>query len=305
MDKYENPYDILELPYGTPFTEVRIKYYKIAKTHHPDKFIGTEEEKKHNEEYFKKVTVAYRHIEVAEQNGTKIDPNGLFGFGSSNFTYSDFSKDDWRSVWTSVESFFNKPEVWNCMKNIITDTLKEVATKVYQKHHSITLPLKLEEIYIEKTKKLRLFLKNIPEPVFINVNAANFPHKISKTALLSNGQEIEIAIDCIATEHNLYQYDNILGTDDLYTTIDITIAEYILGKKIQLKYLDGNDIIINMLPFGDLSKSLCIPNKGLRQNKGDLYISINIILPDKELWNSQSIDFKEKLLNSLNALYKI
>ena len=55
----------------------------------------------------------------------------------------------------------------------------------------------------------------------------------------------------------------------------------------------------------DLSKSLCIPNKGLRQNKGDLYISINIILPDKELWNSQSIDFKEKLLNSLNALYKI
>jgi DnaJ-class molecular chaperone len=103
----------------------------------------------------------------------------------------------------------------------------------------------------------------------------------------------------------LYQYDNILGTDDLYTTIDITIAEYILGKKIQLKYLDGNDIIINMLPFGDLSKSLCIPNKGLRQNKGDLYISINIILPDKELWNSQSIDFKEKLLNSLNALYKI
>lgn len=301
MNKYDNPYDILELPHGTPFTEIRIKYYKIAKTHHPDKFIGTDEEKVHNEEYFKKVTVAYRQLELAEQNGT-TPFNGIFG--SSNFTYSDFSKDDWRSVWTSVESFFNKPEVWNCMKNIITDTLKEVATKVYQKHHSITLPLKLEEIYAEKLKKLRLFLKNIPEPVFINVNAANFPHKITQNAILSNGQEIEIAIDCTAIQHELYQYDNILGTDDLYTTINVTLPEYILGKKLQIKYLDGNYITVNMLPFSDLSKALCISNKGLRKNKGDLYISVNITLPDKEEWNSQTIDFKEKLLNSLNALYK-
>jgi DnaJ-class molecular chaperone len=307
MNTYENPYKILEVPHGTPFAEVRIKYYKIARTHHPDKFIGTDEEKLHNEEYFKKVTVAYRRIEVAEQNGTNIDENtfnGIFGFGSSNFNYTDYSKDEWRNVWSSVESFFNKPEVWTCMKNIITDTLKEVATKVYQKHHAVTLSLKLEEIYAEKTKKLRLFLNNIPEPVFINVNAANFPHKIVKHATLSNGQEIEINVDCIAIEHELYQYDNILGTDDIYTTFQVTLSEYILGKKLTLRYLDGNDISINMLPFGDLSKSICIPKKGLRKNKGNLYICINITLPDKELWDSQTIDFKEKLLKSLNALYK-
>ena len=304
MNTYENPYDVLQIPYNTSFNDVRIKYYKIARTHHPDKFIGADDEKIKNEEYFKKVTVAYRQIELAEQNGTKIDPNGLFGFGSSNYAYTDFSKEDWRSVWNGVETFFKNPEVWKYMKNIITDTLKDVATKMYPKHHSIKLQLKLEEIYAEKVKKLRLFLTNIPEPVFINVNAANFPHKLSKTAILSNGQEIEIAIDCVAIEHEQYHYDNILGTDDLYTTINITIPEYILGKKIQLKYLDGSDISVNMLPFTDISQALCISNKGLRRNKGDLYISINVTLPDKELWDSQTIEFKEKLLKSLNALYK-
>jgi len=319
MNSIDNPYDILEVPHGTPFNEVRIKYYKIARTHHPDKFIGTDDEKVKNEDYFKKVTVAYRRIEIAEQNGsagfgfggigggggagTGGGLGGIFGFGSSNFNYTEFSKDDWRNVWSSVETFFNKPEVWNCVKNIISDKVKEAVSKVYQKHHAISLELKLEEIYAEKPKKLRLFLKNIPEPVFITVNAANFPHKILKYATLSNEQEIEIAVNCLALEHDMYTYDNILGTDDLYATVNITLSEYILGKKLFIKYLDGNDLAINMLPFTDIAQALCIQGKGLRKNKGDLYISINITLPRQELWDSQTIDFKEKLLKSLNALY--
>jgi len=317
MNSTENPYDILELAHGAPFNEVRIKYYKIARIHHPDKFIGTDDEKVSNEDYFKKVTVAYRRIEIAEQNGSagfgfggsdggsdgSSGLGGIFGFGSSNFNYTEFSKDDWRNVWSSVETFFNKPEVWNCVKNIISDKVKEAVSKVYQKHHAITLELTLEEIYAEKPKKLRLFLKNIPEPVFITVNAANFPHKILKYATLSNDQEIEITVNCVALEHDIYSYDNILGTDDLYTTVDITFSEYILGKKLFIKYLDGTDLAINMLPFIDITQALCISGKGLRQNKGNLYISVNITLPRKELWGSQTIDFKEKLLKSLNALY--
>jgi DnaJ-class molecular chaperone len=306
MDRFANPYTILEIPHGTPFSEVRVKYYKIARIHHPDKFIGSDDEKKTNEDYFKKVTVAYRQIEVAEQNinnGGGGAGAGIFGFGSSNFTYGDYSKDDWRDVWSSVETFFNKPEIWTCMKNIITDKLKDVTTKMYQKHHSVTLELKLEEIYSEKIKKLRLFLKNIPEPVFITVNAANFPHKIIKHAILSNGQEIEITVDCVAIDHDVFRYDNLLGSDDLYTTVNITLAEYILGKKLNIEYLDKVPISVNMLPFGDISKSICVPNKGLRQNKGALWISINISLPDKKLWDLQTIDFKGKFLNNLNALY--
>ena len=98
--------------------------------------------------------------------------------------------------------------------------------------------------------------------------------------------------------------DNTTGAvpraDASVVEVNVTLPEYILGKKLQIKYLDGNYITVNMLPFSDLSKALCISNKGLRKNKGDLYISVNITLPDKEEWNSQTIDFKEKLLNSLN-----
>jgi hypothetical protein len=292
MGHFENPYDILELPHGTPFADVRIKYYKIARTHHPDKFIGTDEEKLRNEEYFKKVTVAYRDIEL---HGDAVGGDFFRGSGSGT--------SDWRSVWASVDSFFSRPEVWASMKTIITDHLKDVATKTFQKYHIVSVPLKLEDIHVEKLKKLRLFLNHITEPVFLNVNASNFPYSIKKHAILAeNGQELEITLNFELRDHPLYTYDSIFGTDDLHARIVITLPEYILGKRCTIPYLDGTDIVVNILPFTDLTSSIFIPNKGLRKNKGNLYIFVEVTLPDKELWDIQSIGFKEKLLNSLNAL---
>jgi len=297
MGQFENPYDILQLPRETPFADVRIKYYKIARTHHPDKFIGTDEEKQRNEDYFKKVTVAYRDIELhGDAAGGHFTSDFFSGKGESNIS-------DWRTVWSSVDTFFSRPEVWASMKTIITDHLKDVATKTFQKYHTVSVPLKLEDVHVEKIKKLRLFLNHIPEPIFLNVNASNFPHSIKKhTTLVENGQELEITLNFELRDHPLYTYDSIFGTDDLHARIVITLSEYILGKRCTISYLDGTNIVVNILPFTDLTTSICIPNKGLRKNKGNLYIFVEVTLPDKDLWNMQSIGFKEKLLNSLNAL---
>ena len=189
------------------------------------------------------------------------------------------------------------------MKTIITDTLKDVATKNFQKYHTVTVPLKLEDVHIEKVKKLRLFLNNIPEPIFLNVNASNFPHSIKKYATLTeNSQELEITLHFELRDHPIFIYDSILGTDDLHARICITLSEYILGKRCVLPYLDGSEVIVNILPFTDLTSSILIPNKGLRKNKGNLYIFVEVTLPDKELWDKQTVDFKGNLLNSLNAL---
>jgi DnaJ-class molecular chaperone len=292
----ENPYTILDLPHNTPFNDVRIKYYKLARTHHPDKFVGTDEEKTANEDYFKKVTVAYRQIEVSEQTNTPIN----------EFTFGKFSKDDWRSVWSSVDSFFSRPEIWDSMKAIIIDKFKDIATKTIQKIHRVKVPLKFEDVYNEKMKKLRLFLHDIDEPVFIQVSAGNFPHSLLKyTCIEINGTnvELEITLDFELIDHPIFRYDNLFGTDDLYTDIDITLAEYILGKKQSITYLDGTALSINIPPFTDITKSIVISSRGLHKNKGDLYVFVNIKLPDNTLWDNKSISFKENLLNSLNALY--
>jgi len=236
-----NPYDILELPRDTPFADVRVKYFKIARAHHPDKFTGTDEEKRTNEEYFKRVTVAYRKIETGD---------------ISNMGDFCYTNEDIRSVWSSVEKFFNKPELWQSMKTIITDTLKDVATKTLHKFHNVTVPLKLEEIYQEKNKKLRLFLTGVDEPVFLDVNTGNFPYRIKKSAILLNGCEAEITIHFKAKKHKIFRYDDLFDSDDLYSDVTITLVEYILGKRYSLQYLDGSEVIINILPFMDLKNPI-------------------------------------------------
>jgi DnaJ-class molecular chaperone len=284
-----NPYDVLELAHDTPFQEVRVKYFKIARVHHPDKFMGTDEEKRANEEYFKKVTVAYRKIETGDV---------------SNFSDFSYTNEDIRGVWSSVEQFFNKPELWQSMKNIIKDTLKDVATKTLHKFHNVTVPLKMEEIYNEKNKKLRLFLTGVDEPVFVDVNAGDFPYKIKKCAILENGCEAIVTINFRLKTHKVYRHDDLFESNDLYADITITLAEYILGKRCCLEFLDGSEIIVNILPFMDVKSPILIENKGLRKDKGNLYVFVNIDLPDKKLWDSQNLDFKDKLLNSLNAICK-
>jgi DnaJ-class molecular chaperone len=302
-----DPYKILDVPYGTPFNDVRVKYYKIARIHHPDKFNGTDEEKTANEDYFKKVTVAYRRIELSDQNGIPIDINSdTDGIFTSFAGLGKFSKEDWRSVWSSVDNFFSRPEIWDSVKTILRDKFKDIATKTVQKYHRVKVPLKYEDVHLGKTKKLRLFLHEIEEPVFIQVNAANFPHSLVKSTCVEiQGREIEleITLDFELIEHSIYRYDNLFGTDDLHTSVDINLSEYVLGKKHTLPFLDGSDLSINILPFNDIEKSIVIPLKGLHKNKGSLYVFLNIILPDKNIWDMQTIDFKEKLLKSLNALY--
>jgi DnaJ-class molecular chaperone len=287
----DNPYDVLELPHNTSFSEVRLKYYKLAKIHHPDKYNGTDTEKSVNEEYFKKVTVAYHHLEQKEKNGG-IDESFLPN-----------SKEDWRSVWSSVDTFFMQPDAWKHMRTIFKDALKEVATKTFQKHHSITLQVTLEEVHMQKLKKLRLFLKNISEPIFIHVNASNFPFKRIQH-MLSTGEEIDIDVDIKILKHSIYTTDALLGTYDLYATYEITLGEYISGKSIKLPYLDNSKIDIEIKPFAKIEKPIIFSNKGLFYNDGDLYIKLEIILPTKDMLLKQPLEFQENLLNSLNALYE-
>jgi hypothetical protein len=82
------------------------------------------------EEIFKEITNAYSRInkekEFEAKFGINSDNDGTNGSANSFFNMSDdMQHEDWRSVWAGLESLFNRPDSWERMKNIVTDTIKD------------------------------------------------------------------------------------------------------------------------------------------------------------------------------------
>lgn len=68
---------------------------------------------------------------------------------------------------------------------------------------------------------------------------------------------------------------------NLYTNLDINVADMLLGKKITLKGLDGKDLEINIPELNNPQKELIVRGKGMRKGSrsGDLIVGLNLILP--------------------------
>ena len=282
-----DPYEVLGLSGTATFAQVRARYFELAKLHHPDKLQNVSEvEKQTHEDYFKKVTVAYADIERRKDGSAPHREN----------------PDDWRSVWSRMESIFQQPGMWQCVK----DTLLEVATKSLQiRNHCVKVPVTLEEIQSKKSKKLRLFLSHIDEPVFITINTGDYPAAQLEHEL-STGLKIDILAEFCIQPHPTYRHDDVLDSWDLYATVKTTWLDYFTGRALQLPALDSAQppIDIKIEPFSTYEGPIVIEDKGLC-GLGNLYISVEMAAPDagKDVWDAQSPELQNKHIAFLNALY--
>jgi DnaJ-class molecular chaperone len=259
----QDPYEVLGLTFPSSKEEIKARYYELAKKHHPDKLqhLQPEERTKH-EEHFKKVNLAYELL-------TKTD------FEHSN-------KTDWKGIWSSVESFMQTSQM-----TAFADLLSNVIhiAKEYKKHktteHHITLEVTLEEVHNRKEKKCRLFLKNVPEPVFIKVNCGCYPNYL----YTHDSHYIYITFQILP--HPIYSLDSLFDTFDLYAEIPLTLLEYFTGTTKEVEYLDQTYIPVHIPPF--CTDPINLPDKGLF-NKDLLTIVPKIKLPA-----SQDIPEKNKL----------
>jgi len=318
MNNRNNPYEIFGIQRSATIAQVKTRYFELARKHHPDKLdINTsDEEKKKHEEIFKEITNAYSKINKEKEFEAKYGTSNGFNFNMSD----DMQHEDWRSVWAGLESLFNAPDTWERMKNIVTDTIKDTiyevamhninnSTKKWKdtsiKHHSITVPVSLEEVHLKKQKKLRLFLKDIKLPVFITLDIGEYPDTSVTHIIDNNTIYIDFTMELIT--HPLYRMDDILESWDLWAlqSIKITWVEYLCGKTIEIDYIDGTKLNVIIEPF-KIQNPYTILDKGLC-GLGNLYIGIDLEPPinkNKEKWNNLDNKFKNVFIKQLEELYK-
>lgn len=267
MITIEDAYNELGLKSTATLQEVRSKYISLARKHHPDKLIGKPpEDIAENEEKFKRITNAYHKI---NDIGNNIDDS-----------------EDWlNKIWI----FFKDPELWESVKDIINKISKK------ENKHIITVPVTLEEVHNKRLKKLRLFLKNMKEPIFCDIDCSKYPGYLN----IHNGIQIQYYMKL--KEHNIYRNDDLINMWDLYVTINISWYEFINGLEIDIKYLDNSELKVIIPEFPDFNKTIIEKGKGLC-GRGDLYICYELVNITKNKWNLIEDNKKNIIMDALKSL---
>jgi DnaJ-class molecular chaperone len=267
-----NPYAILGLTYPSTREEIKARYHELALKKHPDKLLHLPEaERNAHEQEFKKINIAYELL-----------------------TKSEFEYNTNKNDWTDIASFFNDPDLLRDANDIVQNIIKHMKsyTKKILTEHYINVDVTLEEVYTKKIKRLRLFLNGCTEPIFINVNCADYPFHSYKHKLLSNTHDINITFNLLP--HDIFSFDTLFESKDVFCNLHISLYEYLYGGTKDIEYLDKSIIRVRLERCS--TETVEIANRGI-DNKGNLLIFIKIVLPEKahmEVFNDhQTRKFKK------------
>lgn len=309
----ENPYEVLGLPYSATIEEIRKRYKQLAREHHPDKWTGgTPEEYTYHEEEFKKITVAY-HI-LIEGNSCNNNLGGSTTFQPN----APKTKEEWENIWKRMEDILQKKNIFGHLSKLFQTTLEKMAdrsdpptstpknkyTDSRDYIHSFTIPVTLEEIAYGKKKKVRLFLKNDPDPFFVTVPCDQYPEY--ETGIFRPGKpNIEIRLIIKPLEHQHYIVDEIIeGEYDLFKRVPMTLMDYFQGKIYSWTHIDGTNIEIEIPPLCGKGHGEVIERReglGLL-GKGSLYIALEWCIPTQNDWVHMRPDEQENFLKHLDKL---
>lgn len=263
-----NPYKILGIPVGTSIEEVKKVYKSIALKSHPDKLnnISDINERNIKIKEFVDATNAYNKI----LKGDIDDYNFIdeeFDFENYKFTF-----EDWEETINSIRQS-------DLFKDVVSMIMK-FKSKV--KKHNINVDIKYSDYFSNNKKKLRLFLKGIEEPVYINLDCKKYPSCIiNYFDDNDNEHEINIKMDLIndvKINNGFYHYedDELLN---IYYDIQISTVDYLIGDIKEIIFINKEKLEIKIEPF---AKELEIKGYGI--NNGNLIIKFVYNPINKENW---------------------
>jgi DnaJ-class molecular chaperone len=292
-----NPYEILGLSKGATREEIKQQYRRLAKIHHPDRWAGKDisaEALHEHQERFKNITVAY-HVLMENEN------DGWGGAGGGGET----TNEPWEHLWKRMEDLLSKKNVMEHLSSFLKRTFRDVpepSVPTTTREHVFTIPVSFEEIHARRKKKVRLMMKNHPEPLFITVLCDKYPRY--ETVVMQGGTMIRILLILHPKIHPVYTLDYIEDDDErvdetsgynLFREIPMHLMDYFVGKTVEWEHLDGESIHITLPPFlaetdgenykigfSNLWKKL--PGRGLL-GRGDVYITLDWKLPTEPVWN--------------------
>tara|TARA_B100001540_G_scaffold317245_1_gene349638 strand:+ start:2801 stop:3763 length:963 start_codon:yes stop_codon:yes gene_type:complete len=316
----KNPYIILGLSNNASYSEIKKAYKNIALKNHPDKLynLSKDIQDKHLN-IFREATDAYNFLI------NDIDNNNSFNYFNNNNHYDndDFS---FNNLWNNV--FYNNDDIKTYLKNLAINFLNNNYKK-YNKNknsnntntntntnsnnnnnsissiqHNITLNVSYSELYLNSKKKLRLILKDIDEPIFIDIFCKDSYPFINKIYLDDFNNEHNIFIKLNLEYNNIfshitYKNNNII---DIIYNIDLNIYHYFNGLNTKILYIDNNLIDIFIPPFN--KKFFKILDKGI--NGGSLILKLNYsdYNIDIDKWNSLDNNKKILFIDILNIILK-
>jgi DnaJ-class molecular chaperone len=301
--------------------DIKNIYKKIALECHPDKLtnISDETEKTIRIERFKKASIGYKNaIDDFDNYGKLMYRTNEYDFNNLSDDYDDIYNNFDLNFWKNTYDTIFKD------KEIIKNTFIDVASfffnngfknKIYYNpstkiiKHNINLPITYYDLCTFNKRKLRILLKNVKEPIYINVCCKNEYPCLTRQYIDDDSIEHEIIINMIIDNTNNYSNNDINYTHkisncdnniDLNIEININILDYLIGGVKKIKYVDNTFIDINIKPF--CLEDIMIKNKGLMG--GNLNVKLIFKHISLKEWNKINKKKRIKLINIIKLIYK-
>lgn len=287
--EYRDYYKILGVEKSASQDEIKKSYRKLAKKYHPD--LHPDDEKA--QEKFKEVNEAYEVLGDEKKrkqydtfgssanfsNGQNFDPS-QYGFGGNGYTYTtqggDFS--DFFNMFfgggggqrsSRASSGFDIGDLFGGGAGR--------SRRPQRQSYESELTISLDEAYHGITKKMTLNIGGENKAIDIKVPSGILPGKKLKV----KGEKWGVSGD-ILFKINVEGGRDTLDGLNINKKLDIFPDEAALGGKKVVETFEGK-IKINIPKEISSGKKIRIPKKGfkdMKKNTGDLYIEINIVIPE-------------------------
>lgn len=294
----KDPYIILDISKNASFHEIKKAYKKIALENHPDKHYNKSEHiRKMYSDKFSDASEAYHYLINENDN--------LF----QNYDIDDEDIKSWKDIWYDMIN--NKDQTKDFLKNLANIFIEKNIIHKKNKNiykftnlpitHKITLYVTYNEVYNNIKKKLRLILKDINEPIFIDILCGNSYPNISKIYIDDDDIEHNIIINLnfISNDnitHIIYKNSKII---DIIYHIQLNLTHYLNGYNNKINYIDNNLLDIYIPPFN--KEFYEINSKGI--NGGNLIFKIKYTNIDIEKFNNLSTNYTNELIRLLELIY--
>jgi curved DNA-binding protein len=248
-------YSTLGIPKTATQEEIKRAYRKMAAKHHPDRGGNTAE--------FQKVEEAYRTLSDESKRQQYDNPQSM---GGDAFGFN-FGGGPGFNPFEDIFRQFNQPR---------------------QRVYTVNIFVSLEQVSRGDTEAIQIQTPAGPKTFQIKIpKGIEDGQRINYENLMSDGVlQIQFRIH----RHPKYERRGL----DLYSTIEVSMFDLILGATMEFKTIYNSTLSVNIPPNTKPGSSLRLANHGLeaQNNKGDQYLLISVVIPDK---------ISAQLLNALHV----
>ncbi len=294
---FKDYYKILEVDKNASADELKKKYRQLAQKYHPDKNQGNAEA----ENKFKDLNEAYEVLGDKEKRA-KYDSLGssFSNFRKSGGNSEEFNWADWMNknqgsqrrkkssdMFSGINDFFSKNETSSDFFEKIFGgsfgSKQKAARSQAQKgsDYQANVEITLEEAYkgvsriitIDSQKIEVKFKPGIDSGQNLKISGKGLPGK-------NGGERGDLLITVSVKPHKRVERKG----DDLYVEISIDLYKAVLGGSSKITTFAGT-VKLNIPPESQQGKLLCLkglgmPNYNTPEKVGDLFVTLNVKLPE-------------------------